>query len=76
MLVWLSPVLALIFTIGIHQCFNDILNVNKIVICLFLFDMLQDPLRYLPLIYSEIMETLLALNKIEVNFFFLQKFIV
>lgn len=63
---WLTPALCIILTLGAYQLLNPVLNVSTILIGLYLFDKLQQPIRSLPLIYAEILETLVSLRRVEV----------
>lgn len=69
-LFYLTPVLSIVFALGAYQYFNDVLNINTIIITLFLFDLIQRPIRAFPSVYSDIMETLVSLRRIEVIYLY------
>jgi ABC-type multidrug transport system fused ATPase/permease subunit len=67
-LYWASPVLASITTIGVYQFYNEKLNISDILIGLTIFNMLQPAIRDLPVAINSILDTLVSMIRIEVNF--------
>ena len=62
---WLSPTLVSIVTIGFYQLFNDSFNISTMLIGLSIFSKLQNPVRMLPNIINQTLETTVSLKRIE-----------
>ena len=62
---WLCPTLVSIVTIGFYQMFNDSFNISTMLIGLSIFSKLQGPVRMLPNIINQTLETTVSLKRIE-----------
>jgi ABC-type multidrug transport system fused ATPase/permease subunit len=62
---WLCPTLVSIVTIGFYQLFNDSFNISTMLIGLSIFSKLQGPVRMLPNIINQTLETTVSLKRIE-----------
>ena len=62
---WLCPTLVSIVTIGFYQLFNDSFNISTMLIGLSIFSKLQNPVRMLPNIINQTLETTVSLKRIE-----------
>ena len=62
---WLCPTLVSIVTIGIYQLFHDTFNISTMLIGLSIFSKLQNPVRMLPSVINNILETTVSLKRIE-----------
>ena len=62
---WLCPTLVSIVTIGFYQIFNDSFNISTMLIGLSIFSKLQGPVRMLPNIINQTLETTVSLKRIE-----------
>ena len=62
---WLCPTLVSIVTIGFYQIFNDSFNISTMLIGLSIFSKLQNPVRMLPNIINQTLETTVSLKRIE-----------
>lgn len=63
-------------TIGVYQYTNDQMSINKILIGLYILNLLQDPMRNLPYCITSIIDTIISLKRIEVIFFFSYKLLI
>ena len=64
-LFWLCPSLVGCATLGLYQYLNDKLSISTMLIGLSLFNKLQDPIRQLPNIINNIIESAVSLKRIE-----------
>ena len=64
-LFWLCPSLVACATLGLYQYLNDKLSISTMLIGLSLFNKLQDPIRQLPNIINNIIESAVSLKRIE-----------
>ena len=64
-LFWLCPSLVACATLGLYQYLNDKLSISTMLIGLSLFTKLQDPIRQLPNIINNIIESDVSLKRIE-----------
>ena len=64
-LFWLCPSLVACATLGLYQYLNDKLSISTMLIGLSLFNKLQDPIRQLPSIINNIIESAVSLKRIE-----------
>ena len=62
---WLCPTLVSIVTIGVYQLFHDTFNISTMLIGLSIFSKLQGPVRMLPNVINNILETTVSLKRIE-----------
>ena len=62
---WLCPTLVSITTIGFYQIFNNSFNISTMLIGLSIFSKLQNPVRMLPNIINQTLETTVSLKRIE-----------
>ena len=62
---WLCPTLVSIVTLGFYQMFNDSFNISTMLIGLSIFSKLQGPVRMLPNIINNLLETTVSLKRIE-----------
>ena len=62
---WLCPTLVSITTIGFYQLFNNSFNISTMLIGLSIFSKLQNPVRMLPNIINQLLETTVSLKRIE-----------
>ena len=62
---WLCPTLVSIVTIGFYQIFNNSFNISTMLIGLSIFSKLQNPVRMLPNIINQTLETTVSLKRIE-----------
>ena len=62
---WLCPTLVSIVTIGIYQAFHEKFNISTMLIGLSIFSKLQNPVRMLPNVINNILETTVSLKRIE-----------
>ncbi len=67
-LYWTAPVIVTVTTIGVYQYLNPVMDIDRILIGLYVFGLLQDPLRDLPYCITAIIDTLVSMKRIEVNF--------
>lgn len=71
---WAIPVLATLSTIGTYQYLNEKMDIKNIMTGLYIFGQLQYPLAALPYCITCIIETVIALKRIEVCFNLILKF--
>ena len=64
-LFWLCPSLVACSTLGLYQYLNDKVSISTMLIGLSLFNKLQDPIRQLPSIINNIIESAVSLKRIE-----------
>ena len=64
-LFWLCPSLVACATLGLYQYLNDKVSISTMLIGLSLFNKLQDPIRQLPSIINNIIESTVSLKRIE-----------
>ena len=62
---WLCPTLVSIITIGVYQIFHDTFNISTMLIGLSIFTKLQGPVRMLPNVINNVLETTVSLKRIE-----------
>ena len=62
---WLCPTLVSIVTIGFYQIFNDSFDISSMLVGLSIFSKLQQPIRYLPSVINQTLETVISLKRIE-----------
>lgn len=62
---WSAPVVTTIVTIGVYQYIHKVLDINRIMVGLYVFNLLQDPLRDLPYIITSIIDTLVSMKRLE-----------
>ena len=62
---WLCPTLVSIVTIGFYQFYNDSFSISTMLIGLSIFSKLQGPVRMLPNIINQTLETTVSLKRIE-----------
>ena len=62
---WLCPTLVSIVTIGFYQLYNETFNISTMLIGLSIFSKLQGPVRMLPNIINQTLETTVSLKRIE-----------
>lgn len=60
------PILSIIVTFGVYQYFNSVLRIDSILIALFVFNMMQEPIQSLPQLYLQIMSFMVSMSRIEV----------
>ncbi len=65
---WTAPVLVTVVTIGAYQYLNPVLDIDKVLVGLYVFGLLQDPLRDLPYCFTAIIDTVISMKRIEVIF--------
>jgi ABC-type multidrug transport system fused ATPase/permease subunit len=64
-LLWLAPVAVSVVTLGAYQSYTDHLNIADIFTALAIFNIIQEPIRNLPMIISNMLETFVSLKRIE-----------
>merc|ERR1712032_985400 len=64
-LLWSTPVLVSVASIGAYQYFTDELKIEDILSCIGIFNSLQEPLRSLPAAINSLIECLISLSRIE-----------
>ena len=64
-LFWLCPSLVACATLGLYQYLNDKVSISTMLIGLSIFNKLQDPIRQLPSIINNIIESAVSLKRIE-----------
>ena len=64
-LFWLCPSLVACGTLGLYQYLNDRLSISTMLIGLSLFTKLQGPIRQLPSIINNIIESAVSMKRIE-----------
>ena len=64
---WAIPVIATLGTIGTYQYLNDVLDIRKIMMGLYIFGLLQQPMAALPYCITCIIDTIIAFRRIEVK---------
>ncbi len=64
-LFWLCPSLVACGTLGLYQYLNDRLSISTMLIGLSLFNKLQGPIRQLPSIINNIIESAVSMKRIE-----------
>ena len=64
-LFWLCPTLVACGTLGLYQYLNNKLSISTMLIGLSLFNKLQSPIRQLPQIINNIIESAVSLKRIE-----------
>ena len=64
-LFWLCPSLVACATLGLYQYLNDKLSISTMLIGLSLFNKLQEPIRQLPNIINNIIESAVSMKRIE-----------
>jgi len=65
-LLWAAPAAVSVVTIGVYNYYNTNLDISVILVCLTIFNLLQMPLRQLPLSVATIMEIVVSMKRIEV----------
>jgi len=69
-LLWSTPILVSVVSIGAYQYFVDILKIEDILSCIGIFNSIQEPIRSLPAAINSLIECLISLTRIEVIFLF------
>lgn len=64
--LWSTPLIAVTLSLALHQYLNEVLNINTILVSIYLFDLLGEPIRTLPLVYAQIWDVVISLGRIEV----------
>ncbi len=67
-ILWLIPVFAIIGTIGTYQYLNEKMDIKNIMTALYIFAQLQGLISFLPICINCLIETFIALKRIEVFF--------
>ena len=57
-----------ITTIGVYQYIYPVMDINNIMMGLYVFGLLQDPLRDFPYCITSAIDTLVSMRRIEVKF--------
>ena len=65
-LLWSTPVLVSVVSIGAYQYFVDQLKIEDIFSCIGIFNSIQEPIRSLPAAINSLIECLISLKRIEV----------
>lgn len=65
-ILWLSPVISFVVTFSLYQFLNSELNLSHIFISLLLFEKMQEPIKSITKIYSQLVDALVCLSRIEV----------
>ena len=68
-LYWSAPVIVTITTIGVYQYLNSVMDINNIMIGLYVFGLLNEPLCDFPYAIISIIDTMISMRRIEVKFF-------
>ncbi len=63
----LTPTSVSIVTIGFYQYFLSKLNITNMIMGITLFDMIQEPIRSIPISINCIYETVVSMRRIQVN---------
>lgn len=67
-LLWSTPVLVSVASIGVYQYFVDALKIEDILTCIGIFNSIQEPIRALPGTINSLIECMISLRRIEVNY--------
>lgn len=67
-LLWCAPICVSTISIGVYQALESTLKLSDMLAAITIFNMIQEPIRSLPWMFSTLMETLVSLKRIEVNF--------
>lgn len=65
--LWSTPVLVSVASIGLYQYLNDELKIEDILSCISIFNTIQEPIRMLPFTVNNLIECMVSLRRIEVN---------
>ena len=63
-LYWTAPIFVLVTTIGVYQYLNP-LDINNIIIGMYIFGLLQKPITELPYCITSIIDTMISMTRIE-----------
>ncbi len=64
--LWSTPVLVSLASIGAYQYFVEKLKIADILSCISIFNAIQDPIRMLPFVVNNLIECMVSLRRIEV----------
>jgi ATP-binding cassette subfamily C (CFTR/MRP) protein 1 len=65
-LLWSTPVLVSVASIGAYQYFVQNLKISDILSCIAIFNSIQEPIRMLPFTVNNLIECMVSLRRIEV----------
>ena len=68
-LLWFSPIATAVVSIGTYQYFTTNIKIEDIFTCLGILSSIQEPIRSLAMIYTNMLETLISMKRIE-NFYY------
>jgi len=64
-LLWCAPIFVSVSSIGAYQYFNKLLKIEDIFTAISIFSTIQEPIRNLPWMVSNLIETLISLKRIQ-----------
>lgn len=68
-LLWSTPVVVSVASIGAYQYFVQNLKIADILTCISIFNSIQEPIRMLPFTFNNLIECMVSLRRIEVIIF-------
>lgn len=66
-LLWSTPILVSVVSIGAYQYFVKSLKIEDILTCVSIFNSIQEPIRTLPWTFNKLIECFNSMDRIEVN---------
>jgi len=66
---WTTPVIVQIFTIGVYQYLNPVMDIDKIIVGLYIMELLKIKIKELPQFIVAIIDSLVSMRRIEVKIF-------
>ena len=64
-LLWFSPIATAVVSIGAYQYYTDKPDVANIFTCLGILSSIQEPIRQLAMVYTNILDSLISLKRVE-----------
>ena len=71
LLYWIAPIFSIFTTVAAYQYLNSDLNISRIMVGMYVFGLLEGPLRDLPNCVLNFLDTMVSMRRIEVNLSFI-----